>query len=101
MAEQKTVISIKKPTPQWANYTFRIVLLMATTLNTVIVAAPGIPESVKLSIVFWSGTFVTFIWGLSRIVGVQIEDQEPPVKLMDGPQDIVGGRPDDRNKDKP
>lgn len=23
------------------------------------------------------------------------------VKLMDGPQDIVGGRPDDRNKDKP
>jgi hypothetical protein len=75
MAEStKTIISIKKPTPEWANYIFRGVLLSATMLNTAIVSAPGISENIKLSIVYWSGIAVTFIWGLSRILGIEIKD---------------------------
>jgi len=72
----KTVISIKKPTPPWANYVFRTVLLMATTLNTAIVSAPGIAEATKLAIVYWAGIPVTFIWGMSRIVGIKLGDDE-------------------------
>jgi len=72
----KTVISIKKPTPPWANYVFRTVLLMAATLNTAIVSAPGIAEATKLAIVYWTGILVTFIWGMSRIVGIKLEDDE-------------------------
>lgn len=70
----KTVISIKHPTPAWANYSFRAALLIATTLNTSIVQAPRIPQDIKLDIVYWSGIFVAVIWGLSRIIGVKIED---------------------------
>lgn len=72
----KTIISIKKPTPAWANYIFRTVLLMATTLNTAIVSAPGITEATKLAIVYWSGILVTFIWGLSRVVGIKLGDEQ-------------------------
>lgn len=74
MDEQKTILSIKHPTPAWANWVFRTALLIGTTLNTTIVQAPRIPEDIKLDIVYWSGIFVAMIWGLSRIIGVKIED---------------------------
>lgn len=74
MDEQKTILSIKHPTPSWANWVFRTALLIGTTLNTTIVQAPRIPEDIKLDIVYWSGIFVAIIWGLSRIIGVKIED---------------------------
>lgn len=70
----KTIISIKHPTPAWANWVFRSALLIGTTLNTSIVQAPRIPQEIKLDIVYWSGIFVAIIWGLSRIVGVKIEE---------------------------
>lgn len=78
MSDEKTVISIKHPTPAWANWVFRTALLIGITLNTSIVQAPRIPEPIKLDIVYWSGMFVALVWGLSRIIGVKIED---PTKI--------------------
>ena len=89
----KTIISIKKPTPAWANYVFRTVLLMATTLNTAIVSAPGIAEATKLAIVYWSGILVTFIWGLSRIVGIQMEDESVSADSTDPKEPPPGPKP--------
>jgi len=74
MEAEKTVISIKHPTPAWANWVFRSALLIGTTLNTTIVQAPRIPQDIKLDIIYWSGIFVAIIWGFSRIIGVKIED---------------------------
>lgn len=89
----KTIISIKKPTPAWANYVFRTVLLMATTLNTAIVSAPGIAEATKLAIVYWSGILVTFIWGLSRVVGVKLEDEPVKADSTDPKEPPPGPKP--------
>lgn len=90
----KTILSIKKPTPAWANYVFRTVLLMATTLNTAIVAAPGILETTKLAIVYWSGVFVTFIWSLSRTVGIKPDDDQPQrVQDSTDPKDPLPPKP--------
>lgn len=89
----KTIISIKKPTPAWANYVFRTVLLMATTLNTAIVSAPGIAEATKLAIVYWSGILVTFIWGLSRVVGIKLEDDQVAADSTDPKEPPPGPKP--------
>lgn len=90
MAEEKTVISIKKPTPEWANWVFRSVLLIATTLNTAIVNAPGIDKDTQLNIVYWSGLVVTIIWGLSRTLGLKIDPPAAEVRrFTDGPGDIL------------
>lgn len=90
MAEEKTVISIKKPTPEWANWVFRSVLLIATTLNTAIVNAPGIDKDTQLNIVYWSGLVVTIVWGLSRILGLKIDPTAAEVRrLTDGPGDVL------------
>lgn len=92
----KTIISIRRPTPMWANYAFRTVLLMATTLNTAIVSAPGITEAVKLTIVYWSGILVTFIWGLSRIIGVKLKEdleEKPENTELTDPKDPPPPKP--------
>jgi len=101
MPEQKTIISIKNPTPAWAKYVFRAILLGAATLNTAIVSAPGITEPTKLSIVYWSGIIVTFIWGLSRILGIKIKetDTDTAIKSFDDPGPGTG--PKDPPPSKP
>lgn len=76
MANEKTIISVKEPTPKWATWVFRTVFLIGTTLNTSIIQAPRIPQPVKLDIVYWSGIVVMLVWGLSRIVGVKIDESK-------------------------
>lgn len=98
MANEKTVLSISSPTPQWANWIFRSVLVIATALNTAIVNAPGISEAMQLHIVYWSGLVATIVWGLSRVLGVKVDDVKPQA-FTRGPGDVLppppptGGKP--------
>lgn len=70
----KTVISVSKPTPAWANWAFRVILLLGTTVNTAVANAPRIGDQTKLDIVYWSGVVVTAVWALSRILGVKVDE---------------------------
>lgn len=83
MIETKTVISIKEPSPQWSTILFRVVLLLAMTFNTAIYGAPGIDINLKLALMYWSGVLVTFIWGLSKVLGIKV--QEEPLKSFTDP----------------
>lgn len=76
MMANKTVVSISKPTPMWATWVFRVVLIVATILNTSIVQAPRISQEVKLDIVYWSGIAVALVWALSRALGVDLEESK-------------------------
>lgn len=69
-----TVLSLKHPTPEWATMVFRTVVVMGPILNTAIAQAPGITDTAKLHICYWTGVLVTVIWALSRIIGVKIEE---------------------------
>jgi len=75
MSETKTILSIKAPSPQWATILFRVVLLLATTFNTAIYGAPNVNKDLKLALMYWSGILVTFIWGLSKILGLKVQDE--------------------------
>lgn len=79
MAEEKTIISVKNPTPPWANWVFRSVLIAATTLSTAIVNAPGISEGTQLNIVYWSSVITTAVWAISRAIGIKIEPLDTEV----------------------
>lgn len=72
----KTVISVSKPTPQWANYTFRVVLLFTTAATMIIAADPSIPDALKVKIGIYLKGFDFVVWGLSRMIGVDIKPEE-------------------------
>lgn len=69
-----TVISIKHPTPAWATNVFRTVLIMGPVFNTILSQAPGITDTAKLHISYWTSALITVTWAFSRMIGVKIED---------------------------
>lgn len=103
MADEKTIISVSSPTPQWAIWIFRVVLLLGTTLNTAIVNAPGISEKLQLSIIYWTGIVVTLVWALSRLLGIKVDPVEIGTDRGVRSADVVGGgkRPPDPPNTKP
>lgn len=78
METQKTVISIQHPTPSWANWVFRIVFLLNKVVIAVIAADPGIDAETKVRIGLYLSGLDTFVWGISRVFGVKIEDDGIP-----------------------
>lgn len=76
MADEKTIISVNSPTPQWANWTFRVVFILTTAAIMVIAADPTIPDSVKVRIGAYLKGLDFVVWGLSRMLGVEINKEE-------------------------
>lgn len=76
MANEKTIISVTEPTPKWATWTFRIVFLLTKVAIGIIAADPGIPDDLKVRIGLYLSGLDTLVWGLSRMVGVKIEEPQ-------------------------
>lgn len=78
MAEKKTIISILHPTPAWANWAFRIVFLLNKVVIGMVASDPGIDAETKVRIGLYLSGLDTFVWGISRIFGVKVQDEEAP-----------------------
>jgi len=72
----KTVISIQSPTPMWATWVFRITFILTTAATMVIAADPTIPDGVKVRIGAYLKGLDFVIWGISRMLGVQIDQSD-------------------------
>jgi hypothetical protein len=70
----KTVISIKKPTPTWATWIFRIVFWLNKAILAAVTADPGISAEMKLRIAVYLSAIDGFVWTASRGLGVKIDD---------------------------
>jgi hypothetical protein len=71
MAQSKTVLSFKKPTPAWATWIFRVVFLLTTAATIVIAADPDIKDKTKVKISVYLKAFDFVIWGVGRGLGVE------------------------------
>lgn len=76
MANQKTIISTTAPTPSWATWTFRIVFLLTKVAITIVASDPGIPDELKVRIGLYLSGLDTLVWGLSRMIGVEVKEPE-------------------------
>jgi hypothetical protein len=80
MTETKTIFSINSPTPQWANWLFRSVFLLNKVVIAIVAGDPGIDPETKVRIGLYLSGLDTFFWGLSRMVGVKIQDDDEQKK---------------------
>lgn len=76
MAERKTVLSINKPTPSWANWLFRVVFLLNKVVVAIVAADPGIDDQTKVRIGLYLSGLDTLCWSISRMLGVKIQEDE-------------------------
>jgi hypothetical protein len=68
----KTVISINKPSPMWATWIFRIVFLLTGVATFIIAADPEISNQLKVRIGIYLKGLDMVVWGLTRMIGVDI-----------------------------
>lgn len=69
--------AIKKETPKWAKYMFRIVLLLNASITAYLGATNLIPMETKFEITVLLNSFVTpLVFGLSKMFGVEVEENE-------------------------
>jgi hypothetical protein len=79
MAEVKLGFNqIAKPTPNWVNITFNVILYTAAAVNIICLAFADIPEHIQLAVLKYSGSAVVCVKGLSHLFGVQITDPTVP-----------------------
>lgn len=67
----KTVISINKPTPQWATWTFRIVFILTTVATFIIASDPAIPDQIKVRVGVYLKGLDMGVWALGRFIGIE------------------------------
>lgn len=80
MANEKTVISVTKPTPTWATWAFRIVLILTTAATMIIASDPAIPDAMKVRIGVYLKGLDFIVWGVSRMLGIDVEESKWKVK---------------------
>lgn len=69
----KTVISITKPSPQWANYSFRAVFILTLAVGMYISGDSSIPDDVKVRVLNAMKVLDFLVWAFSRMLGVEIK----------------------------
>ena len=70
----KTIISIKSPTPNWATWVFRIVFWLNKAILAAVTADPGISADMKVRIAVYLSAIDGFVWTVSRGLGVKIDE---------------------------
>lgn len=78
MAETKFGVSqIKVETPGWATWMFRITFLLTTVLCAWIAATNIFPQGTKYEVtIFLKLVIDPFIWGLSKMFGISLKDDD-------------------------
>lgn len=72
MADTKTIISISKPTPMWATWTFRIIFIVTGVAVFVIAGDPAIKAELKVRLGVYLKGLDLLVWGFTRALGVDI-----------------------------
>ena len=67
---------IVNETPMWAKWMFRICFLLTSVVAFIIASDPGIPDALKVRIGVYLKATDLFVWGLSKMFGVKIDDDK-------------------------
>lgn len=70
--KSKTVLSIKKPTPQWATWIFRIVFIITGVATFIIAGDPGISTEIKIRLGVYLKGLDMLVWAVTRTLGVKV-----------------------------
>ncbi len=72
------VNQISNPSPLWAKWIFRGTLLLTSVATFIIASDPGIPDALKVRIGVYLKALDLLMYGLSKMVGIQIADDDKP-----------------------
>lgn len=75
MATKFGINQVNTETPKWASWVFRIVFLLTTVATFVIAGDDNISNEVKVRIGVYLKALDMFIYGLSKMFGVQVKDE--------------------------
>lgn len=67
--------ALNAPTPLWATYVFRTVIILTTVLSAWVAATNLIDEGNKFEVILVLKGLDTLTWGLSRMFGVVKDDK--------------------------
>lgn len=70
----KTVISVKKPTPTWATWVFRVVFILCGIAAYIVAGDKAIPAETAVRVMLYLTAIDRGVWLLSRAIGV---DEDP------------------------
>lgn len=71
MSDTKTVISLTKPTPQWATVLFRVIFVITSAVAIWVAATTLIPNGSKVEILLALKTADVAFWGFAKILGIE------------------------------
>ena len=70
------VNAIGLETPQWSKWVFRTVFILSTAATFIIANDPSISKDFKISAGVWLQSLEMVIFGLSKMFGIQIEENK-------------------------
>lgn len=80
MANEKTVISFTKPTPQWSKNMFRIVFALTTGITAYVAATNLLPQEAKYELTLVLKLLVDpLVFGISKMFGIDTPDTDKPM----------------------
>ena len=68
----KTVLSVNAPTPQWANWVFRIAFILCGIATITIIADPALSDEFKIRSTVYLQALDKAIWAITRLLGVEV-----------------------------
>jgi hypothetical protein len=74
MSEEKTVISVVKPTPMWATWVFRIVLWVSAFVIYTVCNDTRIPAESRVNVALYCTGITQLVHIITRAIGVKIEE---------------------------
>lgn len=71
---------IGNPTPQWATWTFRVLLYAGAIVTVVLSTVSEIPDNIKLVVAKYTLEGITLVHALTKMFGITITDDptNPP-----------------------
>jgi hypothetical protein len=70
--QNKTVLSVAKPTPMWATWLFRIVFILTGVVTFIVLSDPGISDALKIRLSVYLKGLDMAVWSITRMIGVEV-----------------------------
>lgn len=68
----KTVLSVSKPTPEWATWAFRLVFIITGVATFVIAGDPALSNEFKIRLGVYLKGLDMAVWAITRAIGVDV-----------------------------
>ncbi len=69
----KTILSVKAPTPSWATWAFRIVFILTGVAAFVIAADPAFSDALKVRTGIYLKGVDMVVWAITRAIGIEVQ----------------------------